>query len=191
MSSIVEIDYSQLEHERSNIVAREFEQRLSRRIKSGASGFRYMVLHYVVTKKYDEAIKEIEAYIDEKEDFPVFRSRTAPYLTHCKDLVSAIRNKREFPSLGALAVSKQKELFDKVIEHFDELRSVLKRIEAIGHEVRLEDLRSTTIFLKSIIYSFLAVLTAIFLLDLQDLLLTYGIVMGDLANSMTDMFFNF
>lgn len=194
MSSIGSIDYNQLESERANIVAQEFEQRLVRRVRgggSGSSGFRYMVLHSVMTKKYDDAFEEIDGFVDEKKDFPIFNTRTAPYVRHCKDLISAIRNKREFPALGALAVSKQKEMFDKVIEHFDELKSVLKRIEAIGYEVQLDDIRSTTIFLKSFVYSLFAVIVVIFLLDLQDLLLTYGIVMGNLASSLTDLVFNF
>ncbi|MCH2535642.1 MAG: hypothetical protein MK008_14460 [Bdellovibrionales bacterium] len=191
MSSAPIIDYNQLEHERANIVAQEFEQRLARRVKGGSSGFRYMVMHFVMSKKYDEAYKEIEGYVSEKKDFPIFNTRTAPYVRHCKDLISAIRNKREFPALGALPVSKQKELFDKVIEHFDELKSVLRRIEAIGYKVQLDDIRSTTIFLKSFVYSLFAVIAVIFLLDLQDLLVTYGLVMGNLASSLTDMLFSF
>lgn len=191
MSSIPSVDYNQLEHERANLVAQEFEQRLARRVKGGSSGFRYVVLHCVMSKNYDEAFKEIEGYVSEKKDFPIFQTRTAPYVRHCKDLISAIRNKREFPALGALAVAKQKELFDKVIEHFDELKSVLKRIEAIGYEVQLDDIRSTTIFLKSFVYSTFAVIAVIFLLDLQDLLLTYGVVMGNLAGSLTDLLFSF
>lgn len=185
------VDYNILEAERSSLIAQEFEQRLSRRTVDSGGGFRSTVLSMVVSHKYDRAIEELNAFTKEKADFPQFRARTKRYLQHCIDLISAIKAKREFPGISTLSVSKQQELFEKVIEHFDELKQFLKRIEAVGHEVRLDDIRSTVIFLKTFIYSFYGIIIVMFFLELKDLLITYGIVMGDAADRFTDWLFSF
>ncbi|MEZ4872601.1 MAG: hypothetical protein R2827_10285 [Bdellovibrionales bacterium] len=66
------------------------------------------------------------------------------------DLIIAIKSKREFPGLSNLPVAKQREIFEKVLDHYDELRHYLKRIEAVNAEIQLNDIRSTVYVLKTL-----------------------------------------
>ena len=161
------IDYEILSQERSGDLQSQFETRLSKRLSEDLSGLRRIILQSVVYGSYDQAKKELTSYIDSKEDYPSFKPRIDRYVAHCQDLISAIESKRNFPALSSLSVSKQQEIFERVIEHFDELKQSLVRIEATGHEVRLNDIRSTTIFIKTAMWSVSLIIFLAFFMEIS------------------------
>ena len=187
------INYSALGAERSTILQEQFEKRLSTRIRDeSGSTLRSEILSNVVSGNYEYAQKRIQDYVIEKEDFPSFKPRIEKYVDHSFSLIKAIDMKRNFEGLSALSVSKQQELFEKVIEHFDELKQVLLRIETTGHEVKLNDIRSTVIFLRTLVYSTGAIVITALLLDLNNgFLSSYEQVMSHVSTDIINFVFDF
>jgi hypothetical protein len=52
----------------------------------------------------------------------------------------------------SLSYSKQQEIHEKVLSHFEELKHILKQIEVMEKEEKLIDIRSTVWFLKTATY---------------------------------------
>jgi len=65
-----------------------------------------------------------------------------------------------------LSISKQQEIHDRVLQHFDELRDYLKRIEMVERDARLNDFKSTTWFIRTTFHCVVAILGFAFFLDL-------------------------
>jgi hypothetical protein len=141
--------------------------------------FRYNILTMVINEEYDRAIKLLKDFIASDSPYPNFRMRIERYATHAIDLIYAIRTKRNFPGLSALTRTKQQELKDKFKEHFSELRFMMKKIEDCCEELRLNDVRSTHIVVRS----FILALTVVFVCGLS-IDLFNGL--GDTVHLVTD-----
>lgn len=166
-------------------VERELDLRLSQKMRASSQdggsvdSLRNRVASHVAGEAYDRAIQSLEEYISSKREYPQFKDRADRYVTHASDLIHAIKAKRSFPGMQHLSMSKQQELYDRAMEHFDELKSALKRIEQIEQEVRIEDVRSTVWVIQALIYSTFAVLVMAFLLELSKGILPSAIIVAD------------
>ena len=98
---------------------------------SKIDSLRQAILDFVVAGSYDVARDELESYIKSKAEYPTFVERSERYKQHCIDLINAISTKRNFPGITSLSLSKQQEIHEKVLEHFEELKQGLKHIEVI------------------------------------------------------------
>ncbi len=125
------------------------------------------VLRQVVGEQYDTAKMTMDSYIDSKSAYPEFQDRARRFAQHCSDLIDAIETKRNFPGYASLTLSKQQELHERVMSHFDELKQSLKHIEGVERDVKIVDLRSTVWVLRSLIVTTTAVYVAAFVVDLR------------------------
>ncbi|MEZ0391714.1 MAG: hypothetical protein ACAH59_05835 [Pseudobdellovibrionaceae bacterium] len=156
-----------------------------------ADTLRFNVLTYVVEENYDRAIHEMKIFLNRDFDYPKFRERIERYIEHAIDLVNAIRAKRNFPGAQMLTMAKQQELNEKFVAHFSELQSILKKIERIQQDVRIEDVRSTVWIVKAAVNAVFAVAVVAFLLDVNaGLLKTTILVIDDVFHEMTAWFFS-
>ena len=121
---------------------------------------RYNVLTFVINEEYDRAIKSLKEFLESDSEYPNFRLKVERYLLHAVDLIYAIRTKRNFPGISSLTRTKQQELRDKFKEHFKELRFMMKKIEDSMEELRLNDVKSTSIVVKSFWLSVVIVFSA-------------------------------
>lgn len=155
-----------------------------------ADTLRYNVLTFVVEENYERAIHELKAFLEKDTDYPAFRGRIERYIQHAIDLVHAIRAKRKFPGVQMLTAAKQKELNEKFAAHFGELQVVLKKIERIQSDLRIEDVRSTVWVVRVAVVALTAVVVVAFLLDVnQGLLRTALTVFDDLFYQWTNWLF--
>ena len=143
---------------------RALEKRLTDLIeKDGGSSnlsFGYVVLSCVVHGHYGRAQKELECVYSGFEEFPGFIMRSKRFVDHAKSLVDAIKTKHEVGKSPHINKSKQKELSDRIVEHFIDLKKTLMNIEKVQKSVRANDLSSTIYFFKASFYSFVAVFVA-------------------------------
>lgn len=141
------------------------EMNVDRKELGPADTLRYNVSTFVVEEKYDRAIEELRAFLDSKSEFPQFRGRVERYVEHCVDLIHAIKAKRKFPGASSLTMAKQQELKDRFHQHFDELQQVLKNIERIHGQLKLDDIRSTVWVVRAFIGSIIFVFVMAFALE--------------------------
>lgn len=196
MGAAAKIDYSGLERERQVEMENEFQLKLEQKAKPNAGtidSLQGAILNYVVESNYDMAVSELNRYVEEKSQYPSFTSRVDTLVRHCSDIISAIRAKREFPGLGSLSTSKHQELFEKVIEHFEELKHYLKKIEVIEKEVKLDDIRSTVYVLKAFYHSLFVIVGLAFLQQFVQggLANTFNVVMDDIIIRLLHRVFDF
>ena len=155
-----------------------------------ADTFRFNVVTYVVEENYDRAIFDLKAFLEKDSAYPLFRGRIERYIAHAIDLVNAIRAKRRFPGASSLTMAKQQELNDRFREHFNELQLVLKRIEKIETDLRIEDMRSTVWVVKALVNSVLVIAVLAFIMDVSHgLFMTTAIVTDDIFLQVTDWIF--
>lgn len=176
---------------------REANTKLTSRMKKASEDagavdtFRNNVLSHVSTENYERAIEEIKAYQDSKSEYPLFRARAERYSNYAIDLINAIKAKRSFPGLQHLGMSKQQELFDRAMEHFEDLKATLRKVEQVDREVRLDDVRSTVWVVKAIIYSFFALVAVGILIEMSHgILPSLGIVVDDAASRVINHIFD-
>jgi hypothetical protein len=166
-------------------VERELNSRISQRMKMSMreagtrDGARAIILTNVTTENYDKALEELEIYTNSQSEYPQFHERTHRYLSYARDLIHAIRAKRSFPGMQNLSMSKQQELYDRAMTHFEDLKATLKKVEKIEGEVRLEDVRSTVWVVKAAIFCLFAVLIFGFLMELSRGVLPAATVVAD------------
>lgn len=163
--------HSMIEYAHINEMQENLRKKLSEshsqdlgRVDSLRSG----ILALVVSENYDRARDELIAYVDLKASFPLFQERAQRYVQHCVELIQAVQTKRNFPGLGTLSMSKQQEIHEKVLEHFEELRSHLKQVERLEREAKLTDVRSTVWVIKTLVIGFMAIFTTALLLDMKN-----------------------
>ncbi len=155
-----------------------------------ADTLRFNVCTYVVEENYDRAIHELRAFLDKDFEYPKFKGRVERYVHHAIDLVNAIRAKRKFPGVQMLTMAKQQELNEKFKVHFTELQHVLKKVEKIQTDVRIEDVRSTVWIVQALISAAFVLAIAALLMDIkQGLLETTVIVIDDLFQEVTHWLF--
>ncbi len=140
------INYEALERAKVQEIQDDLQKKLSQATKQDlgrVDGVRYTILSLVVDGRYNAACKELEVYVESKSEYKSFQKRAQKYIRFCQDVIRAIETKRNFPGLAAMSLSKQQEIYDRVIIHFDELKKTLKRIERVEREYKLSDVRST------------------------------------------------
>ena len=116
-------------------------------------------------EQYDQAIETLNYFIEDKKEFPNFKERADRYLTYAVELIKGIQAKRSFPGMQMLAMAKQKELHDKALRHYADLKLTLQRIEKIADDVRLEDLRLTVWVIKALVHCFFAIVALAFFME--------------------------
>jgi hypothetical protein len=141
---------------------------------------RYSILTWVLDERYDRAIEELKDFIDKPSDYPNFKDKVSRYIHHSIDLIYAIKAKRSFPGINSLTRAKQQELREKFKEHFRELQYVLKIVEKIQGDLRVQDVRSTIYVVRALCIATLAVAVLAFWLDIvHGLAKTTAIVFDD------------
>lgn len=176
---------------------RELNSKLSAKMKASASdlgssdSFRGRISGHVASENYERAIEALQEYMASKSEYPQFIERSERFVRHATDLIHAVKAKRSFPGLQHLSMSKQQELYDRAMEHFEELKGALKRIEQIEREVRLDDVRSTVWVIQAFIYSVFAVLIFAFLLEIsKGILPAAQVVVDDVFGTIVNVVFD-
>lgn len=176
---------------------REVNSKISARMRAAANDIggpnsdRARILVLVANENYTQAMEEIQSYAQSKSDFPQFRARCERYLSYSVDLIHAIKAKRSFPGLQHLSMSKQQELHDRALAHFDDLKATLRKVDQIDKEVKLDDVRSTVWVVKASIYCVFAVLTLAFLLEVsRGVLPAASVVADDAFGEITNLVFD-
>jgi len=153
---------------------------------------RFNVLTFVVNEEYDRAAHYLKDFLERESVYPNFKERVERYVMHSIDLVYAIKNKRNFPGMSLLGKSKQNELREKYRDHFFELKSVMKKIENCQEELRLNDIKSTTMIVRSFWLATMAVFVSAFAIEMfQGLGLTFIVVIEEYVNKFIDYLFTF
>jgi hypothetical protein len=130
-----------------------------------ADTLHYNVVTYVVEEKYDKAVEEMEKFLNLPSPYPGFQKAIARYISHGIDLINAIRAKRKFPGVHSLTMAKQQELNDRYHEHFNELQHVLKRIDKVQQDLKLQDVRSTVLVVRAVVNAAFLIAVAAFLIE--------------------------
>ncbi|RME17021.1 MAG: hypothetical protein D6797_03385 [Bdellovibrio sp.] len=183
------INYELLEKAREQKVQTDLRSELKKHLNQHqVHGLRQTILQQVVTANYEAAQRELDHYVDSLDEYPAFRPRTERYVRHAKDLINAIKSKRNFPGLSSLSKSKQQELIEKVLEHFDELKEYLKRLEKVERELKLEDMRSTVIVVKAFFHILFILVTIAFVNELlSGTGHTFSKVISDISNKLMEL----
>lgn len=153
---------------------------------------RYNVLTFVINEEYDRAINYLKDFLERDSDYPNFKDRVDRYTNHAIDLIFAIRTKRNFPGMSLLTKSKQNELRERYRDHFYELKSVMRKIEKSQEELRLTDIKSTTMLVKAVWFSAVVVFVSGVVIEIfQGLGATFFVVFDDYLNSALEYLFKF
>nr|BFD59734.1 hypothetical protein CKG001_18410 [Bdellovibrio sp. CKG001] len=152
---------------------------------------RYNILTWVLDERYDKAIDELKDFLEKPSEYPNFKSKITRFINHSIDLIYAIKAKRSFPGINSLTRAKQQELREKFKEHFRELQYVLKVVEKIQSDLRVQDVRSTIYVVKAAWFASLAVIILAFWLDIVNGLaktsvLVFDDAFGKLANFLAE-----
>lgn len=155
-----------------------------------ADTLRYNVLSWVLEERYDKAIETLRATMTDPSEFPNYQDRVGRYLKHSVDLIYAIKAKRNFPGITSLTRAKQSELREKFKEHFKELQQVLKKIEKIERDMKIEDARSTIYVVRALWIGALSIVTVAFLLEVTGgMAQTASVVLEDSVERWIDAIF--
>jgi len=193
MSRTIDVALKQAENQIAKEVDSKFAARMEASVKElgQADTVRYAILTQVASENYDKAIQDLRHYLESKSEYPQFKFRAGRYIDYAVDLINAIRAKRSFPGFHQLSISKQQELFDKGMAHFEDLKATLRKVELIEREIRLQDVRSTIVVVKAAVYSGFAILVCAFLLDVsRGTWPTIARVIDSLFNRFVDYIFN-
>jgi len=164
---------------------------LDKREMGRADTLRYNVLVFVVEENYDRAAHELKNFLEIDSAYPNFKRRIERYVNHAVDLVNAIKAKRRFPGVHSLTMAKQQEIVDKFHDHFHELQTVLKRIERIEKEIKVDDVRSTILVVRAVVNAAFAIaILAFFLEGSKGLIMDAVVVADDAVLSTTDFIFD-
>ena len=185
------IDYQLLENVKVQEIQQELTKKLVQKDWGRHDSIRHTVLRRVVEAEYDEAIRDLESYVQSQSKYPAFQQKCQPYLKHCVELAYAIRTKRNFTGLSTMSLSKQQEIYEKVVDHFEELKRFLKQIEKVERDVRLVDIRSTVWVLRAWWQSCLVILGVAFFMEMSTgLHKSFFLVANTLVDNATTYVFN-
>ncbi len=145
LTELNEVDFNQ-----KNSISSENKKTNSKIIE--VSDLRNNVLNAIADDKFDLAITCFQNFLNQPSDFPQFRNRMERLVSHCIDLVNAIRAKKNFPGMSSLTRSKQQELAEKTTDHYNELQQTMTKMDKIILQFKREDMRSTLWILRSIVY---------------------------------------
>ncbi len=156
-----------------------FSMAVDRNDLGAPDSLRYSILTGVLSEEYDRVIEELKGFSDKPSPYPNFQEKATRYINHCIDLIYAIKAKRGFQGIGSLTRAKQQELREKFKEHFRELQHVLKVIEKIQTDLRIQDVRSTIYVVRALWLATLSIIILAFWLDIIDGLARTSIVVFD------------
>lgn len=146
-----------------------------------ADSLRYNILMWVLDEKYDKSIQEMRGFLENPSDYPNFKGKVERFVTHGIDLIYAIKAKRNFPGIASLTRAKQQELREKFKEHFRELQMVMKKIEKIQVDLRIEDARSTIYVIRALWIAGAAIAVLGFVLEIvHGLAITSHVVLDEM-----------
>lgn len=149
------------------------------------NSLRYSILTSVLAGKYDFAIQELKNFIEADSVYPNFHERIHRFVNHSTDLIFAIKTKRNFPGMNSLTRAKQQELFEKFKHHFYELQYMLKKIEKIQKDLKMEDVRSTIYVVRTTWYAIAAItVLAVILEFFGGLAQTLWVVVDDFTTDL-------
>jgi hypothetical protein len=155
-----------------------------------ADSLRYNILMWVLDEKYDKSIQEMRNFIINPSEYPNFKGKVERFVTHGVDLIYAIKAKRNFPGIASLTRAKQQELREKFKEHFRELQVVMKKIEKIQVDLRIEDARSTIYVVRALWIASAAIASVAFFLEVvRGLAVTSHVVLNDLLEHSVEWIF--
>jgi len=158
-----------------------FELAVERTDLGRPDSLRYNILTWVLDERYDKAIEELKDFLEKPSEYPNFKDKITRYIFHSIDLIYAIKAKRSFPGIGSLTRAKQQELREKFKEHFRELQYVLKIVEKIQGDLRIQDARSTIYVVKALWIAGFSIVALAFWLDIvHGLAKTSFVVFDDL-----------
>jgi hypothetical protein len=164
------VNYQVLEHERYQQTQADLKSKIkavSDKDLGKQGSLRRVVLGLVTAEKYDAGKRELSQYVSERKDYPNFQMRAEKLVFYAADLIQAIQTKRNFPGLGSLSMSKQQEIHERVLVHFEELKQVMKRIERSEKEHKLSDLRSTSLTMLVLAHSIMLITSVAFVVNLR------------------------
>lgn len=153
--------------------------------------FRYNISCWILEERYDRAIEELKEFLEKDSEYPNFKDKVGRYVSHSIDLIYAIKAKRSFPGINSLTRAKQQELREKFKGHFKELQNILKIIEKIQTDLRIQDVRSTIYVVKALWIAGLAIVLLAFWLDVYHGLaktswVVFDDTFGQVANWLAD-----
>jgi hypothetical protein len=168
----------------------QLQIQIDRKDMGKADTLRYNIMTYVVEEQYDRAIEELRNFMGRENEYPNFLEKVDRYVGHAIDLVNAIRAKRKFPGSAYMTRAKQQELNERFREHFNELQFVLKKIEKIHVDLKLDDIRSTVWVVRAVVHSAFAILLVAFILEAsRGLGFTSQVVLDDFLNDTINWIF--
>ncbi len=151
---------------------------------------RYKVLTLVLQEAYDRAISELREFGESESAYPKFKDKVSRFVAHCVDLVFAIKTKRNFPGMNSLTRAKQQELMEKFKEHYKELQFMLRKIEKVETDLRVEDARSTIYVIRALWIAALCLGLVWFITEIaRGMALTSTIVFEDFIDKGTAYLF--
>jgi hypothetical protein len=160
----------------------EMEENLRRKLDEArktdmgrGDGLRRQMLSWIVREEYESAKNALDDYIEGRGEFTEFQRRARRHVVHCHELIQAIQTKRGFPGIGQLSLSRQQEIHEKVLQHFEELKANLKQIERIERDSHLADVRSTVWVLRALSATLFLIAVAWFMVDLNSGLLSSAV----------------
>ncbi len=167
------------------------KMRTSVRSSAGKGQLRNEILSHVTEERYEKAIQKVGLALESKPEYPEFKVRSEKYIRYSIELISAIQAKRNFPGWSALHTSKQKELFERALLHFEDLKATLEKIENIESEVRMEDNRSTVWVVWATCWCVSALLVFMVIVELtQGVFPSLNVVVDSATSSMVDLLFD-
>jgi hypothetical protein len=162
------VDYSALEQQRSEALQAQLREQMRSIDVTRRHSMPGIVLRLVADSRYKDATYALQTYIQAKQEmYPKLGRRCENHFKHAKELVNAVRAKRNFPGLSQLSMSKQKEILDHSIGHFQELKLTLRSIELMIRDEAVKDIRSTAWVIKSIVISVGIITVLAFISDFQ------------------------
>ncbi|WP_413942650.1 hypothetical protein [Bdellovibrio sp. HCB-162] len=152
---------------------------------------RFNILTWVLDERYDKAIEELKGFLEKPSEYPNFQSKITRYIHHGVDLIYAIKAKRSFPGINSLTRAKQQELREKFKEHFKELQYILKIVEKIHSDLRIQDVRSTIYVVRALWFAALGIVILAFWLDVfhglaKTSYLVFDDIFGQVANFLAE-----
>lgn len=164
-----------------------FDTGVDRTELGSPDSFRYSILTWVLDEKYDRAIDHLKDFIEAPSEYPNFKPRINRYVNHAIDLIYAIKAKRSFHGINSLTRAKQQELREKFKGHFNELQEILKTIEHIQGDLRIQDARSTIYVVRALWIALVAIVfTAFWIEFVTDLARTAYVVLNDMFSEVID-----
>lgn len=167
------------------IVEAQAEFDLTQEVTGELDSLRHTILSYAASRRFDIAVREMEAYREMRSGMSHYIDRTQSL--H-EDAISCLEMmKRIFGTgdLGVLPMAKRHEIFSRARHVFNDLSERLSRLEVIENNVRIQDTRSTVWFLRSIVFSvFAAVLVVSGLEAVQTLGGPIDVISQDISDGL-------